>query len=305
MKVLAFGEILFDIFGASEKIGGAPFNFCADLVQLGVKGYMLSALGTDRLGRKALTFLKDAGIGDTYTNSRSSYPTGFCEVTVGEDGEPVYRSAENVAYDHITLTDRQLDAICSEHFDVFYFGTIAQRCETSRRTLSQVLNSCTFREIFFDLNIRLDYYDANMIRDGLAHATILKVNFSECRLLGELGLIETLLPDKNDSIALLAAARELCGAYRIKTVVITLDKDGAAAYRDDTGEYFRGGIKPGRVVSAVGAGDAFSAGFIYNYISGRKLPLCVERANLLGCYTVEFMEAIPPYTEELLQAVVD
>ena len=37
MKIIAFGEILWDVFGDEKTIGGAPFNFAAHIARLGAE----------------------------------------------------------------------------------------------------------------------------------------------------------------------------------------------------------------------------------------------------------------------------
>ena len=49
MKVLSFGEILWDVYPDEKYIGGAPLNFAAHFSKLGGKSYMISALGDDAL----------------------------------------------------------------------------------------------------------------------------------------------------------------------------------------------------------------------------------------------------------------
>ena len=51
MKILAFGEILWDIFLSADgkvtdkKIGGAPFNFAAHCSKNGADAFLVSAVG--------------------------------------------------------------------------------------------------------------------------------------------------------------------------------------------------------------------------------------------------------------------
>ena len=51
MKILSFGEIIWDIYDSGPVIGGAPLNFAANCAGLGAESYMLSAVGSDALGR--------------------------------------------------------------------------------------------------------------------------------------------------------------------------------------------------------------------------------------------------------------
>ena len=58
MKVLSFGEILWDIFPNEQNLGGAPLNFAAHLVKNGVDTSIYSSIGSDELGEKAITDIK-------------------------------------------------------------------------------------------------------------------------------------------------------------------------------------------------------------------------------------------------------
>ena len=62
LKVLSFGEILWDIYSDKKYIGGASLNFAAHLAKHGEEIYMLSCLGKDSLGEEALLYLKEFGI---------------------------------------------------------------------------------------------------------------------------------------------------------------------------------------------------------------------------------------------------
>jgi fructokinase len=42
MKVLAFGEILFDIIEGKHYLGGAPLNFAGHLARMGADFYIFS-----------------------------------------------------------------------------------------------------------------------------------------------------------------------------------------------------------------------------------------------------------------------
>jgi len=47
MKILSFGEVLWDIIGEEAHLGGAPLNFAAHSVLCGGQSSMLSRLGID------------------------------------------------------------------------------------------------------------------------------------------------------------------------------------------------------------------------------------------------------------------
>ena len=53
MKILSIGEILWDVIGGEDHLGGAPFNFAVHSARLGHDSWLLSAVGDDERGRRA------------------------------------------------------------------------------------------------------------------------------------------------------------------------------------------------------------------------------------------------------------
>ena len=53
MRILSIGEILWDVIGGKEYLGGAPFNFSVHAVRLGHNVKFLSAVGRDARGDRA------------------------------------------------------------------------------------------------------------------------------------------------------------------------------------------------------------------------------------------------------------
>ena len=51
--VAVLGEVLWDIFEHSRRLGGAPLNFAAHACRLGHDAILISAVGTDSLGDEA------------------------------------------------------------------------------------------------------------------------------------------------------------------------------------------------------------------------------------------------------------
>jgi len=286
MRILSYGEILWDIFGSEKEIGGAPFNFAAHMTKLGAECYIYSAVGNDELGRQALKKVKELGVNNKYI-SISEKSTGFCDISL-IDNRPTYQLTNEVAYDYIPYmkTDGKFDAL--------YFGSLVQRNEYSSYTLKQLINTVNTREVFFDINIRQNFYDKDILKNGLLNASILKMSRDEVHVLSKVGLL-----NENNIKKICVILSKL---YSIKLILVTLDKDGAMLY-----DYNKGFIyskKPkNEVLSAVGAGDSFSACFLYNYLNGKNLKDCIDRAVMLSDYVVKTLGAIPEYGLELLQKI--
>ena len=105
MKILCFGEILFDVFENESKIGGAPFNFAAHASRAGAQSYLVSAVGHDALGDKALRIAAEYGVHTEYISRSEKHQTGVCRVTLDREGIPQYDLVDPVAYDYIELDE--------------------------------------------------------------------------------------------------------------------------------------------------------------------------------------------------------
>lgn len=298
-SVLVFGEILWDVFGDEAKIGGAPFNFSAHLARLGEPAALVTAVGRDALGDQALELAQKEGL-ETGFILRSPLPTGRCLVTL-ESGAPRYDLQQPVAYDDIRLRPEDLDALRSSPPRALYFGSLGQRCDTSRRTLEQLLDAGGYEEIFCDINIRPPFYAKETLELCLSRSTILKISREEAEILEETGFL-SLSSGKS------AGGEQLCQALarrygNLKLVLVTLDKDGAMAYDIPTSRFLYSSRPQSRLVSAVGAGDSFAACFLFHYLRGSALETCLEKGVRLSDYVVTRLGAVPELPEELLRSI--
>ena len=87
MKLLAFGEILWDIVGDEKYLGGAPFNLAVHAARCGLQAGVVSALGGDPLGREALAAAKSFEVDCRFVRVIPDTPTGRVDVTVSSQGQ--------------------------------------------------------------------------------------------------------------------------------------------------------------------------------------------------------------------------
>lgn len=291
MKITVFGEILWDMFPDKREIGGAAFNFAAHMAKLGADVTMLSALGKDREGDDALELAAGFGI-DLTNTARVDLPTGRALITL-TDGTPDYELPYPVAYDCVPLPPAGSPCF---NADAVYFGSLPARNPGSvtRASLKALLERGNYRELFFDINIRKQNYTADLLDLALSHATIFKLSRDERAVLD----IDA-DPDSHKSFC-----RAICRRYpNIRLVLLTLDKDGSKVYDARADKILRIRCSKSKVVSTVGAGDSFSACFLYNYLSGEPVEVCLKRATALADYVVGHLGAIPDYTPELVNKI--
>ena len=279
MKILAIGEIIFDIFNGEAEIGGAPLNFCAHCAALGAESSLISAVGGDELATDALKKLNEFGVGTAYVQ-KNDYSTGQCLVTV-KDGHPEYNVLRPAAYDKITAAESSYNA------DVFAFGTLIQRDEVSRLAVKTILNKGDFKEIFCDVNLRPDCYDEDSCRLCLENATILKISDEEEPLLRRFGLYDV----RNSETE---TVKSICESFgNIRLVLYTKGACGSLIYDKPNDRFYDIPAVEAKVVSTVGAGDSYSAAFLCEYLKSRDITAAGNAGSKLSAFVVAHRGAVP------------
>jgi len=293
MKTLAFGEVLWDIIDGTEYIGGAPFNLASHLAQMGADSAMVSAVGDDKRGLRALQSVKEKGVVDSYIATLSGVPTGIVEVELDAAGKPTYVIREGSAWDSIELSETQMKAIRAEDWDIVAFGSLAQRTERNQTCLEQVLDAAAPKEVFCDVNLRLDYYSKAVISRSLKHSTILKLNDEEVPVISTLLYGED-LSDRD-------FCRRMTEEWNIHTTVITRGKQGASVYKAEN--FIHVPVVDVPVVDTVGAGDSFSAAFLFGFFFTHDIERAANLASLVSSYVTSKSGAIPLYDEPVQKAI--
>lgn len=283
MKILAFGEILWDVYPDKRYIGGAPLNFAGHLARHKDDVYLLSAVGNDELGDEALAVLKKWNISADHVTILAGIPTGKCVVTLDESGIPSYDLWDGVAYDSICCED------IPDDFGVLYFGTLSLRSKHNFSELQKLLDSHSFREIFVDMNIRPPHYSAETVRFAAKNATILKISDEELPVVAELLELESGL---HYSVFIEKLA---CKYENLRCIIITRGEDGACAYNCTDKLHYSCNSRKVKVRSTVGAGDSFSAAFLHRYLKGHFMQHCLEHAADIAAFVVSEYAAVPKY----------
>jgi len=287
MKVLSFGEILWDIIEGKKFLGGAPFNFAAHMAQCGAKAYIISRLGKDDLGKKAAEMAASYEVNTSLIQWDEKYPTGTVEVTLNQ-GQPDYTIHTSVAYDFIDYTELN-NKMRDQEFDVFYFGSLAQRSAISKQTLKSLLVKNTFDYVFYDVNLRKDSFSKEIIHNSLQLCNILKLNHSEVPEISHL-LYQA-------DLSMEAFCQKMYIDYELELIIITAAEKGCYIFEADKLQ-----LVPGRAVEvadAVGAGDSFSAAFMYVYFHKGDALAAAKIANQVGGFVASHHGAIPSYAEEI------
>lgn len=289
-SMVGLGEVLWDVFPDGEKLlGGAPANFAFHAHQLGHAGIVVSRIGEDELGQGILRELSGRGLRTDMIEADGERPTGTVHVTVNNDGSHDFLIAPNVAWDRLIATRELLDVVAGA--DVICFGTLAQRDKSSRSAIDLLLKRSGGMKIF-DINLRQDYWSAEIIEAGLKHCRVVKLNDEELDVIRELNLVPS-TPDTT------AWCRDLLGKYRVDLLALTRGEEGAMLITQDECV-----DEPGIVVDvadSVGSGDAFTAGMADALLQGAPLQETAVYANRLGAFVASQSGATPTLPAECRQ----
>ena len=99
VRIISIGEILWDVIGQSEYLGGAPLNFAAHTQNLGHEVFLVSGIGDDSRGQRALTAMAERGLPTEFVQVVPDKATGTAGVELDRDGKPVFQIARPAAYD--------------------------------------------------------------------------------------------------------------------------------------------------------------------------------------------------------------
>jgi fructokinase len=268
--VVGLGEVLWDLLPDGKELGGAPTNFAYISTMLGDRGVVASRVGGDGLGREALERLKTLAVETPYVQLDDSHRTGTVKVQVDRHGQPRFVIREDVAWDFLQWSEAwkklalQADAVC--------FGTLAQRSPRSRRTICRFLQNTKAVRVF-DVNLRQNFYSAGVLRDSVAIATIVKMNQDELPIV----LKSLNLRPGEDQ----AAAKQLLNLGP-NLVCVTRGHRGSFLITRRAAVQHEG--FPVRVKDTIGAGDAFTAVLVHEYLRGSSLEKMNDAANRVGSW---------------------
>ncbi len=280
-EIVCLGEILWDSLPAGLFLGGAPFNVAHDLHRLGNRVRVVSRIGRDFLGEEVLRRLRRVGISTELIQLDDKLPTGFIEVVIDEEGNPIYRIKEPVAWDSIEVEDELLQTV--KNAGMIVFGTLACRNKTSRETIHTLTKIADMK--VYDVNLRPGASSKEIVEDLLNAADIVKVNSLELDALRKwFGLPS----DERDAVGKLAEK------FSCNMVCVSRGANGGSMWHNGRWVHH-----PGFRVSienSVGAGDAFVAGLLTSFVQGKSDEEMIETANLLGAYVVTQTGATPEFT---------
>lgn len=260
-RPVIFGEVLFDTFpDGSSVLGGAPFNVAWHLKGFGLDPLFISRIGADEKGHEVRQQMLDWGMDVSGLQQDPQHNTGTVTIEL-KDGQPSFTILPKQAYDYIEQ-EKSLELVNNFSASLLYFGTLINRNDVSKNTLSAIrkLDIPTF----VDINLRAPWWNSETVNESIEHTSWVKLNDDEIRLV-----------TKQDDLA--AAAKELINQYSLSWIIVTKGAEGAfIATEDQIIECQPATVDS--IVDTVGAGDAFSSVTLYGIVQDWPLQTILQRA---------------------------
>jgi fructokinase len=288
--IAGIGEVLWDVYPDAAHFGGAPANFACHAASLGAEAWMVSAVGADELGDRALDSLGQRGVECASVTRDPKHATGRVLVTLDAKGQASYEFAADTAWDHLSWSDQR--ASLARRCDAVCFGTLGQRSPISRDTIRRFVEATPLTALkVFDVNLRQHFYDAETIESSLQIASALKLNGEELPIVAELCGIKARAP--RDILM------ELMSRYELRFAALTHGPDGALLIA--AGEESECPAVPTTVVDTVGAGDAFTATLVFDFLRGLPVVEINRHANAVASFVCSQPGAGSPLPASLLE----
>lgn len=287
LLITSIGEVLWDVFPDGPRFGGAPANVASHVAGLGAEAAMVSCVGEDEFGTRALDELRQRGINTECVTTTADHPTGTVKVELNEAGKPRFTIEQPAAWDHLEWSDaaRQLAHRC----DAICFGTLGQRIAAAHQVIQQFVAAAPASALrVCDVNLRPPFIDEAVIRSSLEWANVLKLSDEE------LGVVAAASGCSGSEPEILA---ELLDNWGLHLIAVTRGDQGATLLRNEERSDCKG--IPVEVKDTVGAGDAFTATMICGLLHGAPLDMINRQACRIASYVCSQQGATPPIPDSL------
>ena len=268
-QVTCYGEILWDVFPTHKVIGGAPLNVTLRLKSLGIDVVMISSIGNDENGKKALDYIKENGLNSQFIQQDNLLETGHVIVSLDEKGSASYKIFKPVAWDNIQVNKENLELVSNSN--IFVFGSLACRENNSKESLFKLIEKANYT--VFDVNLRPPDYTIDLIVELMNKADFIKMNDEE---------LDEICINLNSYVSTMEEKIQFISkATNTKTICVTKGGDGAVLFQNEK-FYYNKGYKV-IVEDTVGAGDSFLASLITKLLLEKKEPQdAIDFASVVG-----------------------
>ena len=283
---LSIGELLADLtsvdycdsletanaFGLAQ--GGSPANVAANIKFLGGEAKLVGAVGNDGIGRYLLAALEKAGISSDHVQVVKTEPTSIVLVSKSK------ATPDFIAYRHAdtcigSINDALLNGAMIVHSTAFALSKQPAQ-DSILAAMKKVYDSG--KTISLDWNFAPQIWGADngkiVFEKVMGLEPLLKISVDDMeRFAGKSLSIEE--------------CKKLLEGYSTKLTCLTCGKDGVWFKEKNYPWKFQQAIPVTHVADVTGAGDAFWAGFIFEFMKLQIIETCIENGLKVAARKVQ------------------
>ena len=296
MKILVIGSAVVDVIANIEEnvqeknflklfigskynlnifrfdVGGSALNVAITLSRLGNNSYLFSKVGKDQFSKKILNFLRKENVNTRYV-IRENVPTD-CSIVLMKGGERTILVSHSASK---TFSLKDIKESILKKFDFIISTSIFSN--EAKEIYEKISEICEKNKINFVFNPSITVLRKFDLREIGGNFIIL--NDEEAKVLTR---------EKDINVA----GKKLLKNFEI--AIITLGKDGSILFKDNM-KIYQNAFKV-NIVSTLGAGDSFTAGFIHWYGKTRNLKESLRFASAVAAINLLDHSPIPNINSE-------
>lgn len=303
-----------DITAFGAYIGGSPLNIAVGARRLGLKTALLTAVGPDKVGEFILERLKREGVETRFISQKPG--TRSSAVVLGiqpPDRFPITFYRENAADIQLNIDDVLATPIAASRAVQLSGAALAKEPSRSATFFAAEEAKAAGVTVFLDLDFRADQWHdpraygvqvrALLPLVDVAIGTEEEVNAAMLRRPEDIVIRDSQITAPEIRGDLEANLRALL-AKGPAALVVKRGARGSEVWLPD-GSVVQAPGFPVEVLSVLGAGDAFAAGFIYGHLQGWGWYKSARMGNACGAIVVTRIGCadFTPHLEEVLQFI--
>lgn len=249
-----------------HSIGGSATNVVCNLSKLGFKAAIIAKVGSDDHGKYLMDQLRELRVSSRFVRVSKESPTGVSMVVIQKDGEPLLFEMLG-ANEPIRKKDVSVEAIRNSghlHMSGSTLSVLAYAAGLAKRF---------GKTVSFDPGRSKSQMGFRMLFPILKNVDILITNKVE------LGRVASMSGKRQGEILDFLESK-----MKGKTIIVK--GGGGDTIVQSGGERFSVSTLNVKVVDTIGAGDAFTAGFLSKFIASEDLMECTRFANACGSLKV-------------------